>query len=145
MCGANVFLKQFLYFLKDCLYQDNLWVFFTDKLGFHQYRMYYIRILLEVIIFMYWWSFWIGTGRSRHSFVFSKRFFFSRSLVCLLLLCLLYCRLRVISTDVIQEFNFFLDIFLLSYWLTVAFCVRYIKISFFKFICECIQKDYQMV
>ena len=134
-----------MYFLKDCLYQDNLWVFFTDKLDFHQYRMDYIRILLEVIIFMYWWSFWIGTGRSRHSFVFSKWFFWVVHW-CVCFTMPLYWRLRIISTDVLQEFIFFLGIFLLlSYWLTVAFCVRYIQISFFKCICDYIQNDYQIV
>ena len=44
-----------------------------------------------------------------------------------------------------KSLNFSLTFFLLSYWLTVAFCVRYIQISFFKCICDCIQKDYQMV
>ena len=58
----------------------------------------------------------------------------------------LYWRLRVISTDVLQDFKFFIDIlFFLSYWFTVSFCVRYIQISFFKCICDCIQNDYQMV
>ena len=95
--------------------------------------MYYIRILLEVIIFMYWWSFWIGTGRSRHSFVFSKWCFFEAFTGVFVLLCLCTDDWELSVLMYYKSSNFPWHIFA-ELLVDNSVCVRYIQISFFKFI-----------